>query len=270
MRLTFLGTGDAAGVPVYGCTCPVCCSAKSEKSYHRTPCSALLEVDDERILLDAGISDLAHRFPAGSLSRILLTHYHMDHVQGLFHLRWGHNTCIPVHGPADTDGCDDLLKHSGILDFSQIMTPFEQQTFGTVAVTPVPLIHSKMTLGYCFSHLSGKLAYLCDTVGLPPETISFLKEWQPDHIVLDCTHPPQASQPDNHNDFTMALRLAADFTSARICLTHISHSFDVWLHHHQDVLPPHMQIATDGMELLPTRAFIAADGQTVNVIQAAG
>lgn len=269
MRLKFLGTGAAGGVPVYGCTCLVCQAAQRNNSLGRQPCSVLIETAEESILVDGGLPDLGRRFPAGSLTRIFLTHYHMDHVQGLFHLRWGCNTRMPVHGPADQHGCADLFDHPGILDFSPVMQAFETKAFGSLDVTPVPLNHSKMTLGYCFQDATTRIAYLCDTAGLPPETRSFLKKWQPDHIVLDCTHPPRESQPGNHNDFTLALRLAADFTSARTYLTHISHSFDVWLHHHQDVLPPHMQIATDGMELLPERVFVAAAGQTVNVIQAA-
>ncbi len=41
----------------------------------------------------------------------------MDHVQGLFPLRWGVGDKIPVYGPPDEQGCDDLFKHPGLLDF---------------------------------------------------------------------------------------------------------------------------------------------------------
>lgn len=250
MQLTFLGTGDAAGVPVYGCTCSVCCRTKNEQQFRRLPCSAILEADNERILIDAGICNLAERFPVGSLSKIFITHYHMDHIQGLFHLRWGCNTTIPVHGPDDPSGCGDLLKHSGILDFSKKSNPFTKKTFGSLEVIPVPLNHSKPTLGYCFAHGSGKLAYLCDTIGLPATTLSFLEEWQPDNIVMDCTHPPQKNPPLNHNDWTVALRLVERFKSTSFWLTHISHAFDCWLQKQKNLLPKNLQIAKDGMEIV--------------------
>ncbi len=48
--------------------------------------------------------------PAGSFQQVLLTHYHLDHVQGLLPLRWGVGASIPVHGPPDDAGCDDSLK----------------------------------------------------------------------------------------------------------------------------------------------------------------
>ncbi|MGK3928170.1 hypothetical protein, partial [Enterococcus faecium] len=79
------------------------------------------------------------------LSRIMLTHYHMDHVQGLFPLRWGMGELIPVFGPPDSQGCDDLFKHPGILDFQAPFTPFEPVQWPGITVTPVPLQHSKIT-----------------------------------------------------------------------------------------------------------------------------
>ncbi len=75
-------------------------------------------------LLDAGRPDLMEHHPAGSFQQVLLTHYHLDHVQGLFPLRWGVGASIPVYGPPDDAGCDDLLKHPGLLDFSHTVTPF--------------------------------------------------------------------------------------------------------------------------------------------------
>ncbi len=249
MRLKFLGTGDAAGIPVYGCTCAVCRAAKKDSRLCRQACSALLESGNESILIDAGISDLASRFPVGSLSRIFITHYHADHILGLFHLRWGCNTTIPIHGPDDPNGCADLLKHPGILDFSPVTKAFHTEQFDSVRVTPVPLIHSKPTLGYCFADQSIRLAYLCDTVGLPPESHSFLQEWQPSHIIVDCTNPPQESPPRNHNDYNMIVDLAMQFTSAKFWLTHISHNFDLWHQKQRGLFPENIQITRDNMEL---------------------
>lgn len=53
MRLHFLGTGTSTGVPQMGCQCAVCRSTDSRDT--RTRCSALLETDDNRlILIDCG------------------------------------------------------------------------------------------------------------------------------------------------------------------------------------------------------------------------
>jgi len=117
MRVTFLGTGAAGGVPLYGCECAACARGRQDPRYVRRPCCALVEHDGTRVLLDAGLTDLHERFAPGFLTAIVLTHFHPDHVQGLFHLRWGKANPIAVYGPPDTDGCADLFKHPGMLSF---------------------------------------------------------------------------------------------------------------------------------------------------------
>lgn len=250
MRLSFLGTGAAGGVPLWGCDCPACKRAAWVTDHRRAPCCALVEAGEgaQRILIDAGLMDLAERFPAGNLSRILLTHYHPDHVQGLFHLRWGAGEPLPVHGPPDSEGCADLYKNPGILDF-QRLRKFEPLHWGTLTVTPVPLIHSKPTLGFCIEADGARLAYLTDTVGLPPSTREFLLAFRPDTLVLDCTHPPQDSAPRNHNDLNLALALCEELSVPQAVLTHISHELDAWLLTHDVVLPKGVSVAADGMRL---------------------
>jgi len=78
----------------------------------------LLECGAARWLLDAGLTDLAERFVPGSLSGVIQTHHHADHVQGLLQLRWGQGMRIPVLGPDDPRGFADLYKNPGILDYS--------------------------------------------------------------------------------------------------------------------------------------------------------
>ena len=84
LKLTFLGTGGAQQVPAFGCECAACLRAKQQPLYRRKPCSAMLEYNGALTLLDAGLHDLTERFTPTQISQFLLTHYHMDHVQGLF------------------------------------------------------------------------------------------------------------------------------------------------------------------------------------------
>ncbi|MFA7669727.1 MAG: phosphonate metabolism protein PhnP [Burkholderiaceae bacterium] len=247
MKLTLLGTGNAAQLPVYNCDCIACTRARQHAARRRGPCSALLEHGSGRWLIDAGLTDLTARFPPGSLSGILQTHYHADHAQGLLHLRWGKNMCLPVLGPADPEGLADLYKHPGILDFSRTLVAFTPEMLGECTITPVPLVHSRPTLGYVFEGDGKRYAYLTDTVGLPEDTAQYLKDKPLDVLVLDCSFPPADSAPRNHNDLTRALEIVALLPVKRTVLTHIGHKLDAWLMENGNALPDGVVLAYDGM-----------------------
>ncbi len=247
MRVTFLGTGAAGGVPLFGCSCRACVRARLHKARVRLPCSALVETADSRILLDAGLTDLHERFAPGDLDAIVLTHFHPDHVQGLLHLRWGIGDRIPVCCPADPEGCADLYKHPGLLDFRALtaLVPFMA---GDLKLTPLPLNHSKPTLGYAIESADGcRFAYLTDTLGLPAASAKFLADWQADGLALDCSYPPHA-EPKGHNDWSAALAVIAQVKPARTWFTHISHKLDAWLLDTQTI-PAGLTIAGDGEQI---------------------
>lgn len=254
MRITFLGTGAAGGVPLFGCECAACSAAQKNAALIREPCSALIEAGGTRILIDGGLMDLHRRFAPGELDAILLTHFHADHVQGLFHLRWGKGAAIPVFIPPDPDGCADLFRHPGLLDFRP-QAAFAAFQIGPFKVTPVPLIHSKPTFGYTLELAGGPaFAYLTDTRGLPRETRGFLQTMRPDGLAIDCSFPP-ADKPRGHNDWPLALDCIAKTDPAQAWLIHISHELDNWLLCEPPALPPRVAVARDGerFDLRPGR-----------------
>ncbi|WP_336221707.1 phosphonate metabolism protein PhnP [Citrobacter amalonaticus] len=248
LSITLSGTGGAQQVPVFGCDCAACRRARSQQQYRRRPCSGVVTFNETVTLLDAGIPHLMDDWPAGSFRQFLLTHYHMDHVQGLFPLRWGVGTTIAVYGPADEHGCDDLFKHPGILDFSHTIEPFMVFDLQGLQVTPLPLNHSKLTLGYFLETAHSRVAWLSDTAGLPDKTLTFLQNNRPQVIVIDCSHPPRPETPRNHCDLNTVIALNAVIRCPRVVLTHISHQFDVWLM--ENALPHGFEAGYDGMQIM--------------------
>ena len=87
MKLTFLGTGTSCGVPVIGCQCKVCQSADPKDK--RTRCSAIVETETTRILIDCG-PDFRQQIlpqPFRKIDGILITHSHYDHMGGMDDIR---------------------------------------------------------------------------------------------------------------------------------------------------------------------------------------
>jgi len=251
MRLTLLGTGNAAGMPLYGCDCEHCLLARTNVDLQRSPCSALLQAGNKTYLLDAGQVNLHEKYPAGTLDGVFLTHFHPDHVQGLFHLRWGIGSKIPVFTPPDSEGCADLYKHAGILDFLP-QRKFDDFELDALKVTPVPLIHSKPTFGYLFEHARTRIAYLTDTKGLPPKTQALLAEQKLDLLVIDCSFVP-GSEKQGHNNVDDVLEIDKVLQPKRVVLTHIGHDLDIWLKANHHELPSNIFVGKDGLTVYPPR-----------------
>jgi len=88
VKLRFLGSGTSHGVPVVGCSCPVCTSNDPRDSRYRT--SVIVEGDHgEVLLIDAGpeFRLQALRARLTRLDAILVTHAHADHIHGLDDVR---------------------------------------------------------------------------------------------------------------------------------------------------------------------------------------
>lgn len=258
MKLTLLGTGNAATIPVYGCECKACQRARCQPQFQRKHCSAAISVADGKyLLIDANAKDLQQRFPAGSIESVLLTHYHMDHVSALFDLRWGEGEVIPVFGPSDANGCDDLYKHSGILAFKPPLQPQSSFKLAGLTITPLSLAHSKPTLGYVFERIAAsgddaprRFAYLTDTAGLPRDSLAWLKLHPIDTLIIDCGYPPGESKlrPLNHSCLEQILEIREQLRPRHVVLTHIGHHFERWIMEHDDRFDEALSVATDGQE----------------------
>ena len=86
-RITVLGSGTSTGVPIVGCSCPVCLSPDPRDA--RTRCGIHVACEGFGLQIDVSpdfrAQALRHRF--GRVDAVVATHCHADHVLGLDDLR---------------------------------------------------------------------------------------------------------------------------------------------------------------------------------------
>ncbi|MCP4782906.1 MAG: MBL fold metallo-hydrolase [Fuerstiella sp.] len=86
-HLILMGTGTSVGVPVVGCTCPVCTSQNPKN--HRTRSGVLVRAPEGEFVIDTGpeLRLQLLRNKASLIRAAVFTHDHADHVMGLDDLR---------------------------------------------------------------------------------------------------------------------------------------------------------------------------------------
>ena len=250
LRVTMLGSGTSTGVPVIGCTCPVCRSPSARN--HRMRPGLKLETDGGTLLVDTP-TDLrvqALRFGLERLDGVLFTHSHADHLFGLDDVRifnFRQRSPIPCYGSAETlaairrvfayvfeDGQEGGGKPQ--LELIEIREPFH--LLG-LQVVPVPVWHGGMEV---FGYRFGDFAYVTDCNRIPEESLGLLDGVAV--LILDALryrpHP-------THFTVAEAVEHARRIGAARTVLTHLAHEVDYDAP--QQPLPAGVELGYDGLVL---------------------
>ena len=251
-RVTFLGTGTSAGVPMIGCTCATCLSTDPHDKRLRP--SIVIEVDDGPTLLVDTSTDLRQQALTHGLTRldaILFTHSHVDHILGLDEVRRFNilqRSAIPAFADAATAAdlrrtfqyvFDPPAERGGgvpQIELSIIDGPF---TVAGVKVVPVPLLHGpRPILGFRF----GTFAYLTDCNRIPDAAWPLLEDL--DVLVLDALrhrkHP-------THFTVAESLDVVQRLRPRRTLFTHMCH--DLPHAATNAALPGGVELSYDGMQI---------------------
>lgn len=251
MRVIILGCATSTGVPIVGCTCPVCTSGNPKNN--RTRCSLFVYTEGKNILIDTS-TDLrfqALRHGITTLDAVLYTHSHADHTHGIDELRvynFMNGKVIPCFGDVRTIG--NLKKNFGYIFDSTVSAGGKPKLIMNtvsgdfeadgVKVTPLPIFHADWTiLGYRI----GGMAYLTDCSGIPDETMEKLTGL--DLLIISALryrpHPA-------HFNIEQAVEVAEKLKPGLTVLTHMGHEIDY--DELSAELPEGITPAYDGMEIL--------------------
>ena len=257
--LTFLGSGTSMGVPTLGCDCAVCTSAVSptgDPRNRRTRPSVLISWNGHNVVIDTGPDFHAQAIREGirRLDAVFYTHGHADHVLGMDDLRplSFHNTGnLPLYANEPTAQTierifdytfrtHDRYSTSARVEIHRLpSTPGAEVALFGARFLRVPVTHGRQTItGYGV----GSAAYLTDLNEIPAESIPLLANL--DVLILDALrrqpHP-------THSTLENSIALVEQIKPQRAFFTHMSHDLD---HEATNaILPPHIRLAYDGLQL---------------------
>lgn len=219
MKIQYLGTGAAEGIPAMFCSCPVCAHARTHGGRNiRTRSSALI---DDRIIIDLSPDVYSHSLrygiSMGDIRSLLVTHSHHDHFAAyelVYRLKGF--AAIPDDKPplivySGSEVGDKLLalewNLAGRIEYKPL-TAFSKVQIEGYTVTPLPADHKKneSCFIYHIEREGRRLLYGHDT-GYFPEPVWEWLTGRDIHITsLDCTCG-MADSDRNHMGFSANLRV---------------------------------------------------------------
>lgn len=230
MKVTILGSGASAGVPVIGCDCAVCRSEDPRDKRSRV--SVLVEVAGKRLLVDTSpdLREQALREGMKNVDAILYTHGHADHTHGIDEVKafnYHADAVIPAFGMAET--MEELKERFGyaflppIREYGWFRPALEAREIlagevfdaAGVSVRSFGQWHGRhLTLGFRV----GDFAYSTDCNRLDDaafEALLGVKLW-----VVDCLRREPAP---THAHLDLVLEWIARVKPERAVLIHMSH-----------------------------------------------
>ena len=247
MKIVYLGTGAAEGIPAVFCGCEFCESVRAGKEKPRSRAQVVL---DGELSIDFPPDAFYHSIAFGAelakLKYLLVTHSHLDHFHAQEFVLRGYKYARELQ-PLDIFGNEEVIE---VFEEStrremrgdvrsnirlHALKAFEPVTFGQWRAVPLKAQHSSKNPFLFLVEKAGKrILHLTDTGALPEEDFDFLKGEGGliDCITFDCTFLFDEVSPsarhmglnENQAIFNRLQSLGLVNENTKKVITHFSHN----------------------------------------------
>ncbi len=249
MLITILGSGTSHGIPVIGCSCPVCGSHDPRNK--RTRASIWIRDGETSLLIDIAPEFRLQALREGidRVDALFLTHAHADHTHGLDDLRpLSRKKVIPVYGNRKTlreirRRFSYIFEEGSEGGGKPRISIEEDERFpvrvGDLEVRAVPVLHGSLPiLGYRI----GEFAYITDCSSIPEDSLPLLEGLSV--LVINALRYAPCS---THFSIAEAVGASERIGASMTFLTHLCHDVDHETLMHE--LPKKIKPAYDGLVL---------------------
>lgn len=251
MKLTFLGTAAAEGMPAVWCNCETCLRAKAAGGNDIRTRSQIIIDRDVLIDLppDTYMHALKNKLDLSAVRDVFITHAHMDHCYPqelvLHGEPYAHNMVSPtlniygnetVIGITDAANSRELSQKVAATLKTHVLKPFDTAQICGGTVTALPAVHTKNEDCFIYAvRRDGKTALIFNDSGrLSDETHDKIAAlgFKFDLISFDCTYgyyekgigARHMGMLDNAKEAQQFAKRGVTHGGTKFILTHFSHN----------------------------------------------
>jgi len=246
LKITFLGTGSALGVPQLGCHCKTC-SSHLEKN-QRTRTAILLEKSQKTYLLDPGpdLYTQLKKHPVKHIDGVFITHAHHDHIGGYDDLR--------IYAIRQEGIIPTLIHQKNVKELMNRWYLFRKGfTYFHLEELDDDFGHGKfLDLDYRYltyeQNLMNVTGFVIDDVAFVSDiqtiTDDLCSKLQGVHtLIVSCVNKP-VSEFKSHLNLDEIMDLKVRTQASHVIITHLGHDIDFY--NLEPTLPSDVTLAYDG------------------------